>query len=59
MILTGIGDEAGDTLETQIQATRELGWRTIEARNITVPATPTCWLPAPMAPAGPDNHERS
>jgi sugar phosphate isomerase/epimerase len=40
MILTGIGDEAGDTLETQIQATRELGWRTIEARNITVPGHP-------------------
>lgn len=37
MILTGIGDEAGDLLETQIRATRELGWQTIEARNVTVP----------------------
>jgi sugar phosphate isomerase/epimerase len=40
MILTGIGDEAGDTLETQIRATQELGWQTIEARNVTVPGHP-------------------
>ena len=40
MILTGIGDEAGDPLETQIRATQELGWPTIEARNITVPGHP-------------------
>jgi sugar phosphate isomerase/epimerase len=40
MILTGIGDEAGDTLDTQIRATRELGWQTIEARNVTVPGHP-------------------
>jgi len=25
MILTGIGDEAGDSLDSQIQATRQLG----------------------------------
>ena len=29
-----------DPLETQIQATQELGWQTIEARNITVPGHP-------------------
>ena len=40
MILTGIGDEAGDTLETQVRATQELGWLTIEARNVTVPGHP-------------------
>lgn len=37
MILTGISDEAGDALEAQLRATRELGWRTIEARNVEVP----------------------
>jgi sugar phosphate isomerase/epimerase len=37
MTLTGIGDEAGDTLEAQIQATRELGWNHIEARNVLLP----------------------
>ena len=33
----GIGDEAGNLLESQIAAARELGWRHIEARNITLP----------------------
>lgn len=36
MILTGIGDEAGNRIETQIRATKELGWRHIEARNVEV-----------------------
>jgi sugar phosphate isomerase/epimerase len=40
MIYTGIGDEAGDSIETQIQATRELGWQHIEARNVVVPGHP-------------------
>jgi sugar phosphate isomerase/epimerase len=40
MILTGIGDEAGDTIDSQIQATRELGWQYIEARNVLVPGHP-------------------
>jgi sugar phosphate isomerase/epimerase len=40
MILTGIGDEAGELLETQIRATLELGWSTLEARNVTVPGQP-------------------
>jgi sugar phosphate isomerase/epimerase len=36
MIFMGIADEAGASLDTQIQATRELGWRNIEARNVQV-----------------------
>ena len=40
MILCGIGDEAGNSLASQIQATRELGWRHIEARNVLVPGFP-------------------
>jgi sugar phosphate isomerase/epimerase len=37
MILTGIGDEAGVRLETQIQAAQELGWKYLELRAIEVP----------------------
>jgi len=37
MILTGIADEAGVSLETQIKATRELGWKHIEMRAVEVP----------------------
>lgn len=37
MILTGIGDEAGSSLDAQIRATQELGWRWLEARNVEVP----------------------
>ncbi len=37
MILCGIGDEAGNSLGSQIQASRELGWSHVEARNIQVP----------------------
>lgn len=36
MILTGIADEAGEYLTTQIDATRELGWKYIEARNVRI-----------------------
>lgn len=36
MILTGIADEAGDLLQTQIEATRTLGWEHIEARNVQI-----------------------
>jgi len=32
--LTGFADEAGKDLDTQIKATKELGWQYIEARNI-------------------------
>ncbi len=37
MILTGIGDEAGASLEAQIAATQELGWRHLEMRMVEVP----------------------
>lgn len=34
MYLTGFADEAADTIDGQIKATRELGWEYIETRNI-------------------------
>ena len=34
---TGISDEAGNALATQIQATRDLGWKHMEMRNVEVP----------------------
>ena len=40
MILTGIADEAGALIDTQIKATRELGWTTIEMRAVEVPGFP-------------------
>jgi sugar phosphate isomerase/epimerase len=40
MTLTGIGDEAGNSLASQIEATRELGWSEIEARNVELPGFP-------------------
>jgi sugar phosphate isomerase/epimerase len=40
MILMGIGDEAGNTLETQVAATTELGWQRIEMRGIQVAGFP-------------------
>ena len=36
-ILSGFADEAGSSLETQMRATRELGWNHIEMRNVEVP----------------------
>ena len=40
MILCGIGDEAGNRLESQLRATRELGWQHLEARNVEVAEFP-------------------
>src|SRR5439155_1862756 len=40
MILTGIGDEAGNTIDAQIAATKKLGWEHIEARGVEVPGFP-------------------
>ena len=40
MILTGIGDEAANGLEGQIQATQELGWKHLEMRFAEVPGFP-------------------
>ncbi len=37
MILTGIGDEAASSIDGQIQATKELGWRHLEMRGVEVP----------------------
>jgi sugar phosphate isomerase/epimerase len=37
MILTGIGDEAANGVDGQIQATQELGWKHLEPRGIEVP----------------------
>ncbi|MEN9361117.1 MAG: hypothetical protein RL095_2652 [Verrucomicrobiota bacterium] len=34
MYLTGFADEAGRDIDTQIQATLELGWNAIESRNV-------------------------
>jgi sugar phosphate isomerase/epimerase len=50
MIFCGIGDEAGNSLDTQIAATRELGWNHIELRNVTVPGFPKANL-HDLAPA--------
>lgn len=36
MKLMGIGDEAGNSIETQIAAARELGWKHIEPRGVEV-----------------------
>ena len=36
MELMGIGDEAGGKLETQIRATKELGWKSIEMLGVEV-----------------------
>ena len=40
MILTGIGDEAGVGLDTQIKAAQELGWKYLEMRAVEVPGFP-------------------
>lgn len=37
MKLMGIGDEAGGGLDSQIAATKELGWKFIEPRGVEVP----------------------
>ncbi|HOW65876.1 MAG TPA: TIM barrel protein [Candidatus Paceibacterota bacterium] len=44
MIYMGIADEAGAAIDTQIKATRELGWRHIEARNVLVEGYPAANL---------------
>jgi len=37
MILTGIGDEGANTIDGQVGATQELGWRCIEMRGVEAP----------------------
>jgi sugar phosphate isomerase/epimerase len=41
MILMGIADEAGASIDTQIKATQTLGWQHIEARNVLAPGFPS------------------
>lgn len=40
MILTGIGDEAANTIEGQITATKDLGWKHLEMRGVQVAEHP-------------------
>jgi len=40
MILTGIGDEAANRLEGQIEAVKQLNWRYLEMRGVEVPGWP-------------------
>jgi sugar phosphate isomerase/epimerase len=40
MILTGIGDEAGNSIDAQIAAVRALGWKQLEMRGVEVPGFP-------------------
>jgi sugar phosphate isomerase/epimerase len=40
MIVTGIGDEAGNAIETQITACKELGWKHVEMRGVEVAGHP-------------------
>jgi sugar phosphate isomerase/epimerase len=37
MILTGIGDEAGNGIDSQIRAAQELGWKHLEMRGLEMP----------------------
>jgi sugar phosphate isomerase/epimerase len=37
MILLGIGDEGANTIDGQIRATQELGWKHVEPRGVEVP----------------------
>src|SRR5271163_3107921 len=37
MKLMGIGDEGAGTIDGQIEATRELGWKALEPRGVEVP----------------------
>jgi sugar phosphate isomerase/epimerase len=40
MILTGIGDEAANSIDGQIRATQDLGWKHLEPRGVEVPGYP-------------------
>ena len=40
MIVTGIGDEAGNKIEMQIAACKELGWKYLEMRGVQVAGHP-------------------
>src|SRR5215813_2514856 len=40
MILTGIGDEAANSIDGQLKATRDLGWKHLEPRGVEVKGFP-------------------
>jgi len=40
MILLGVGDEAANTIDGQIRASQELGWKQIEMRGVEAPGFP-------------------
>ncbi|MHB8521641.1 MAG: sugar phosphate isomerase/epimerase family protein [Limisphaerales bacterium] len=40
MLLMGIGDEAANTIDGQIRATQQLGWKFLEMRGVEVPGFP-------------------
>ena len=40
MIITGIGDEAANTIDGQLKAHRDLGWQSIEMRGVEVTGFP-------------------
>jgi sugar phosphate isomerase/epimerase len=40
MIFTGIGDEGANTIDGQIRATQDLGWKHLEPRGVEVPDWP-------------------
>ena len=40
MILTGVGDEAANTIDGQIEATKQLGWTHLEMRGVEVSGFP-------------------
>ena len=39
MLLLGVGDEAANTIDEQLRATRELGWTHIEMRTVEIPGS--------------------
>jgi sugar phosphate isomerase/epimerase len=40
MFLAGVGDEGANTIDQQIKAIQELGWKNLESRNVEVPGFP-------------------
>jgi sugar phosphate isomerase/epimerase len=51
MIITGIGDEAGDRLEDQLGVARDLGWEYLELRSVQIEGSPKANLHEITEPA--------
>ena len=47
MIFMGIGDEGANSIDGQILATQELGWKFLEPRGVEVPGFPKANLHCP------------